>query len=93
MQEVELVGSLFYEMLRKEWRVRTRRRQSGGTATPTEKRANRLGGRTVTTVMEAVQKGHLSGLDAYEILDVKPADFSSLFGEINQRKAEYGRSG
>lgn len=90
LEDTGLVARGFYNEMNKEWRKRKRRPSTGGQATPTEKRANRLGGKTVDVVMGAIEAGDLNKVDAYEILDVRPKDFPDLMLELRGRKAEYG---
>jgi hypothetical protein len=55
-----------------------------------EKIANRLGTRHITVVLEALDRGVVNQLDAYEMLDVQAANFPKLRSKLRDRQTAYG---
>jgi Zn-dependent peptidase ImmA (M78 family) len=80
---------LYREMLAL-WRGR-KPSTSRGIATHIQKHANRLGSRHIDVMMQAVQQGVLTKLDAYELTNVKPKYFPELRREAIGRRAAFGR--
>jgi Zn-dependent peptidase ImmA (M78 family) len=71
------------------WRL-ARRKRTGGGGPYTERCVNKLGMRTVDVVLGALDRGIYSKLDAYEVLEVRPAFFDGLRNEVMERKRKYG---
>jgi Zn-dependent peptidase ImmA (M78 family) len=92
LEDLGIVPENYFGSLRADLRMR-RRGKSRGIATHVERLANRLGARPVDVVLAAVDRGVISKVDAYEILDVRPMYFAPLRQEINQRKAAFGGVG
>jgi hypothetical protein len=92
LEELGLAPSGFYREMKELWRVR-RPKSLGGRATPAQKYVNRLGNRYIEVVFDALGRGVINALDAYEFLRVKPKHFSELRREVEERRATYGKAG
>jgi Zn-dependent peptidase ImmA (M78 family)/transcriptional regulator with XRE-family HTH domain len=90
LERLDLAPTGFYRAKLTEWRVRTPRKREGGIIPYYEQVANRLGNRHVSVVFEALDRGYIDQLDAYEMLDVKPESFPRLQSEITERQRAYG---
>lgn len=89
LENLELAPEGFYKTKLDEWRVRTRPTKKKGPVPYYEQIANRLGARHVDVVFNALDKGRINQIDAYELLDVQAANFPKLRSEIKERQARY----
>jgi Zn-dependent peptidase ImmA (M78 family) len=92
LEAARLVPDGFYGRMRALWQSRPLP-SSKGRATHPEKIANRLGGRHISLVMDALRQGVLNKIDAREYLDVRPDHFEAVEAEVRQRRINYGRPG
>jgi hypothetical protein len=92
LEALGLTHEGFYREMLALWRLRQKPR-SGGRATHVERQANRLSGRHVRTVNEALKRGVITRLDVFEFTNVKPKYFESLIREVDTRRTMYGRPG
>lgn len=90
LENLELAPEGFYMVKVGEWRVRKRAVRKKGPIPYYQKIANRLGARHVAIVFDALDRGRINQLDAYELLDVQASNFPKLRAEIEERQALYG---
>jgi Zn-dependent peptidase ImmA (M78 family)/transcriptional regulator with XRE-family HTH domain len=83
----------FYNGKLAEWRLRTATPREPGPVGYYKKMANRLGNRHISVVFDAMDRGYINQLDAYEMLDVNPANFAKLRSEVKERQDAYGWRG
>jgi Zn-dependent peptidase ImmA (M78 family) len=92
LETARLVPEGFYGRMKALWGSRPLP-STKGRATHPEKIANRLGGRHVSVVMDALRQGILNKIDAREYLDVSPDQFEAVEAEVRHRRINYGRPG
>jgi Zn-dependent peptidase ImmA (M78 family) len=92
LETARLVPEGFYGRMKALWQSRPLP-STKGLATHPEKIANRLGGRHISLVMDALRLGILNKIDAREYLDVRPDHFESVEAEVRHRRINYGRPG
>jgi Zn-dependent peptidase ImmA (M78 family) len=92
LENLELAPDGFYNTKWGEWRVRQRAPKKKGPVPYYEKIANRLGSQYIAVIFEALDRGHINQLDAYEMLDVQASNFPKLRSEVIERQASYGWS-
>ena len=92
LQAARLAPEGFYGRMSALWKSRTLP-SSKGRATHPERIANRLGGRHVSLVMDALRQGILNKIDAREYLDIRPDHFEVVEAEVRHRRLNYGRPG
>jgi len=72
--------------------LRAARRPGGPAYSWERKQLNKLGGRHVSIVLEALDQGRINKIDANELLGVKPPSFAALRDEASAHRAAYGAS-
>jgi Zn-dependent peptidase ImmA (M78 family)/DNA-binding XRE family transcriptional regulator len=92
LESIDLAPDGFYRLKWGEWQVRKKLTKKKGPVAYYEKIANRLGSRYIAIVFDALDRGRVNQLDAYEMLDVQAVNFPKLRAEIRQRQATYGWS-
>ena len=91
LQNLSLAPKTFYKTKWGEWKVREKKkRKSNSGPGYYVKMANRLGAQHISVVFEALDRGRLNQLDAYEMLDVQAANFDKLRAEILERRTVDG---
>jgi Zn-dependent peptidase ImmA (M78 family)/transcriptional regulator with XRE-family HTH domain len=92
LENLGLAPRGFYKKKLEEWRARKKptphKRQFGPNYY--EQVANRLGSKHVSVVFDALDRGYVDQLDAYEMLDVQESNFPGLRDEIMERKTAHG---
>ena len=90
LEDAALAPVGFYAAKEAEWN-KPKKKKKGGPPTPyEEKRVNRWGARHVDLVFNALDRGHINQLDAYELLGVRPKYFNALRREVREQQAAYG---
>lgn len=89
LEDVGLTQPGFADSKFKEWGGRTSK-PWGPPMQWAEKQVNKLGVRHISVVLDALDRGYLSEIDAYEMTNVHPKYFGSLRTEIEQRQTAYG---
>jgi Zn-dependent peptidase ImmA (M78 family) len=82
-----------FAMKVEEWNSREKKERKPPFVDYYEKTTNRLGTRHIALVFDALDRGRINQLDAYEMLDVQPANFAKLRSEVKERQAAYGWRG
>ena len=90
LQNLSLAPKTFYKTKWGEWKVREKKkRKSNSGPGYYVKMANRLGAQHISVVFEALDRGRLNQLDAYEMLDVQAANFDKLRAEIFESDGQW----
>jgi hypothetical protein len=90
LENLELAPDGFYNTKWGEWRVRQKAPKKKPVVPYYKKIANRLGSQYIAVIFEALDRGHINQLDAYEMLDVQASNFPKLRSEVAERQASYG---
>jgi Zn-dependent peptidase ImmA (M78 family) len=89
LEEVGLAKPGLYERKWEEWRKRKKGKPFAQMSYP-ERQVQRLGVRHVGVVLDAVDKGDINQLEAYELMDVDPRFYGDLKKEVEERQKTYG---
>jgi Zn-dependent peptidase ImmA (M78 family) len=95
LEDVGLAKAGLYDRKLAEWREQERRKNQkkskGGPPMPfPERQVHRLGVRHVGIVLDAVDRGDIDSLEAFELTDVNPKWFGDLKEQVVERQKIYG---
>jgi Zn-dependent peptidase ImmA (M78 family)/transcriptional regulator with XRE-family HTH domain len=91
LEDVGLAKPGLYDHKLSEWQKREKKKPKGGKPMPyPERQVHRLGVRHVGTVLDAIDRGEVNPLEAFELTDVDPKWFDDLRNEISERQQTYG---
>jgi Zn-dependent peptidase ImmA (M78 family)/transcriptional regulator with XRE-family HTH domain len=93
LEDVGLAKPGLYDQKIVEWQEREKRKikSTGGASMPyPERQVHRLGVRHVGIVLDAVDRGDIVSLEAFELTDVNPKWFGDLRKEVIERQQTYG---
>lgn len=91
LEQLRLVPPGLLDRKLDEWRKYNKPNKRGGPPTPyAERQVIRLGVRHVRLVMDAVQRGSLNQIEAFDLTDVNPKHYDNLRATLKQRRELYG---
>lgn len=88
LEDLGIVRAGYYGRLLALWGAGSR--STGGIATHEQRLVNRLGSH-IEVVLNALEKGIINKIDAFEYTRIKPRYFSAVRGELAERRAKYAK--
>jgi len=86
-----MVRQGLYAAKQKEWSVyKPQKKQRGPTIEYAERQLNRLGERHVGLVLNAMQRGSINQLEAFDLTEVNPKHYPALRATLKKRQEKYG---
>jgi Zn-dependent peptidase ImmA (M78 family) len=91
LEQTGMVRQGLYAAKQKEWSVyKPQKKQRGPTIEYAERQLNRLGERHVGLVLNAMQRGSINQLEAFDLTEVNPKHYPALRATLKKRQEKYG---
>jgi Zn-dependent peptidase ImmA (M78 family) len=91
LEQLMLVPPGLYDRKVGEWRKYSKANKAGGMPMPyADRQIGRLGMRHIGLVMDAVRRGSLNQIEAYDLTEVQPKHYDDLRAALKQRQETYG---